>query len=304
MAQIQQPPTGATITVVLPSLGNSTSSYTAYNVLNATSLGSIATVDTTSMDGGRIQWVGGTLDGQTWVRIALGGQWANPAGDLVSIVQSGNSLTFVDKVGNQFPGSFVDAATVNAPSWGGPTGLTGTLTNEGTINWSNGKSWRKLNLSPDYVNAAGNDVHVISNGSTSLMFVDKIGNRFAGNWSNSTQVIVPAWGNLVGTIANGQIQWANGNIWNKNLQIGGTSSVGPGTIGIRATNVGLTLVNRAGGTTTAQITSANTIQAVAWGLLGTRQRGRIVWNNNRSWDNFDFNALDAVFADLQNFPFG
>jgi hypothetical protein len=39
-------------------------------------------------------------------------------------------------------------------------------------------------------------------------------------------------------------------------------------------------------------------------VTGTQSNGRIQWSNGTVWDNFDFNALDAVFSDIKTFPFG
>jgi hypothetical protein len=308
LARIQQ--NGASVTTVQPSGSGSPGTYVAFNQITATSFGSTGTIDTTPHDKGRIQWVGGTLNGQTWLRIFLGGQWANPAGGLVSIEQNDVTLTFVDTFGNRFQGTFVNATTVRVPNWAGMV-MTGTLTNDGTINWSNGNTWRKLNLSPTFTtNVDNSPVGIIDNGTTTLTFVNRVGGTAPGFWINSTQVRVPMWGNIVGTVGNGQIQWSNGVTWNKNLNILGTATSAPGAIGIGATNAGVTVTNRAGTTVTGQIIAPNTIQVQAWGITGVRQGGKITWrqiSNNafvNTWENFDFNALDAVFSDIRNFPFG
>ncbi|HTI51885.1 MAG TPA: hypothetical protein VL475_13070, partial [Planctomycetaceae bacterium] len=76
-------------------------------------------------------------------------------------------------------------------------------------------------------------------------------------------------------------------------------------LSIASTNSQLMLTNKAGGTSRAMITAANTLVALDWGgVVGTRTNGRIVWSNGTVWDSFDFNALDAVFSDVNAFPFG
>ena len=40
------------------------------------------------------------------------------------------------------------------------------------------------------------------------------------------------------------------------------------------------------------------------GLIGTLSGGQILWSDGTTWDNFDFNALDAVFSNVSSFPFG
>jgi hypothetical protein len=39
------------------------------------------------------------------------------------------------------------------------------------------------------------------------------------------------------------------------------------------------------------------------GLTGSRKNGSILWSNGVSWNNFDFNALDALFSMVTAYPF-
>jgi hypothetical protein len=39
-----------------------------------------------------------------------------------------------------------------------------------------------------------------------------------------------------------------------------------------------------------------------WRLTGTRLNGKIFWSNGQVWDNFDFNALNALFEMGTGYP--
>ncbi|HTI50615.1 MAG TPA: hypothetical protein VL475_06685, partial [Planctomycetaceae bacterium] len=151
-------------------------------------------------------------------------------------------------------------------------------------------------------NLTGDPVHVIENGTT-LTFVNKAGGTSTGKWISSTQVQATDW-NVTGSVINGQILWSNGAVWNKNLVASATSS-GTGLTSIAATSTQVILTNTVGGTSRAQITGANTLVALDWGgLIGIRSNGQILWSDGTTWDNFDFDALDAVFSDIRTLPFG
>jgi hypothetical protein len=172
------------------------------------------------------------------------------------------------------------------------------------VTFSGGSTWRKLDLSPTYMNSSGAQVGVRTmDSTTNLVFVNAAGGTANGGWISSTQVVALEWG-VVGTVANGQINWSNGTFWKKNLQVQGNGN-GSGQVSVAAVGTQITLTNKAGGTSRAQITSANTIVALDWGgMVGTVNGDRIVWANGTFWNNFNFNSLDAVFADIRNYPFG
>jgi hypothetical protein len=63
------------------------------------------------------------------------------------------------------------------------------------------------------------------------------------------------------------------------------------------------VTNRTGGSSRAVLTGPYTITLLDWGVTGTRTGSRILWSNGTIWDNFDYNALDALFSDIKTFPF-
>src|SRR5262249_37083994 len=151
----------------------------------------------------------------------------------------------------------------------------------------------KLDLSPNYTNATNDRVQVIqSSFDPSLTFINKVGQTTPGKWISPTQVQATGW-NVTGTVLNGQILWSNNTVWNKNLQAF-ASGGGTGLVSITETNSQITLTNKSGGTSRAQIQANGTLVALDWGgVVGTRSNGKINWSNGTVWDNFDFNALDA-----------
>jgi hypothetical protein len=272
---------------------SSTGSFSTVNQITGRN-GLAATIDTATADDGRIVWSDGTI----WLRVSLSGQYYNPANNgLTAIIQNGTQLTFVNVAGGATTGSLLGPNQVSLPGWG----QTGVWV-EGTLSFSAGSRWTKLDLSSDYQNLTGDPLHILQNG-TALTFVNKAGGTSAGSWLSPTQVQATDW-NVTGTVINGQILWSNGSVWNKNLVVSATSS-GAGATSIAATSTQILLTNTSGGTSRAQVTGADTLVALDWsGLIGTRSNGRIVWSDGTVWDNFDFNALDAVFSDLRALPFG
>src|SRR5262249_3593353 len=138
-----------------------------------------------------------------------------------------------------------------------------------------------------------------------LTFVNRSGQTSSGRWLNPTTVAAIGW-NSIGTVANGQIIWNGGtSVWSQTLTVQGTGT-GPGVVSITVPGNAVILTNRQGQMSQATITGPNTIvTGPNWGsVVGTRTNGKIHWANGTVWENFDFNALNALFADLRDFPFG
>lgn len=226
------------------------------------------------------------------------GQYYNPANNqLTSVSLNGQTLTFTNAAGQTTTATLTGTNTVSLPGWT----QTATFTN-GAFLFSGGSSWIKLDLSPDYTSASGDAVHVTADGTT-LTFVNKTGGTSSGFWTSPTQVTASGW-NVTGVVSNGRIQWSNGTTWNKNLVVAGTGADGTGQVSISAIGGQIILTDKSGGTSRARITDSGTIVALDWNVTGTRGNGKISWSNGTSWNNFDWNALDAVFADIRSFPFG
>jgi hypothetical protein len=256
----------------------------------------------TTADNGRIVW----SDGTVWRRMSLGGQWVVNGGGytnaMASITQNGVALTFY--VGSQSSsGSLINQSQVRAINFGNAVGTISS----GTISFNNGQVWRKLDLPMNYTSSlGGGQAQILSNGTTTLTVIDSFGNATTAHFTDPTHLLSgDAKG--IGTIDNGTITWANGDVWSELLTITGSKN-GSGTTTITATPTSLTLSD---GTSTVQarITGPNSIvitsgtSAMPTGLTGTRKNGSVVWSNGVVWNNFDFNALNSLFTMATKYPF-
>jgi hypothetical protein len=307
LARITQ--SGANLTFVNENGVGSAGRFIARDQVQATTYSTTATVDMTAADQGRLLW----SNGQIWLRISLGGQWsvlssptATNIGKLVSVAQSGSSLTFVNAAGVSSSGALISATQLSA------TGLGGIATyGDGVITFANGEKWTKLDLALNYTSSIGSQaVSVLQDGSTTLRFVNRFGNTNSGLFLTPTRVQDLGLGRT-GTISNGQIVWSDGEIWSKALVIKGNRAGTTQAVSITATNsvIQATIPTETIGLETIglQLLSLNTIRGKSGslnGLIGRRQGGKIVWSNGVTWENLDFNALNALFADIQTYPRG
>jgi len=305
LARITQ--SGANLTFVNENGIGSAGQFIARDRVKAVTYGTTATVDMSAADQGRLTFSNGVI----WLRISLGGQWSvtsSPTtanvGKLVSIAQSGSTLSLVNAAGVTSSGALLSPTTLSAAAMGG----TATF-GDGVITFANGEKWTKLDLSLNYTTSAGPEiVSIVQDGTTSLKFVDRFGNVTVGNFITPTR-LQDLGLSRTGTISNGQILWSDGVVWTKALVIRGTQlgySVTQ-TVSITATATSITATDVAGGTVGLKLTALNTLTATSGslrGLIGRRQGGKIVWSNGTTWQNFDFNALNALFADIQTYPRG
>ncbi|MGQ0637258.1 MAG: MBG domain-containing protein [Planctomycetaceae bacterium] len=290
-AWAQMTQSGNTLSLVDETGVNSTGSFVSSNQITGRG-GLTGTVDTSTPDNGRIVW----SDGVVWLRLALGGQYYNPINNaLTSVVQTGTNLTFVNAAGGTSAGGFTNATTLSATGFG----LTATISNAG-ITFSNGAVWKKLNLSPAY-SVAGGATGVVQNGTTNLVFVNRLGGTSPGYWISPTAVSATDWG-LSGTVSNGAITWSNGAVWSKDLQVAGSAN--GSNVSLLATGAQIFATNKLGNSSRIQVTAPNSLTLLDWGLTAQVLDGSLVFSNGVTWNNFDFNALDAVFSDVKSFPFG
>ena len=172
--------------------------------------------------------------------------------------------------------------------------------------FANGEKWTKLDLALSYTSSIGSQiVSVLQDGSTTLWFVNRFGNTNSGVFLTPTRLQDLGLGRT-GTISNGQILWSDGEVWTKALLIKGNRAGTTQAVSITATN---SVIQATTPTETIglQLLSLNTIRGKSGslsGLIGRRQGGKIVWSNGVTWENLDFNALNALFADIQTYPRG
>lgn len=199
----------------------------------------------------------------------------------VQVYQGGRALVFVNENGQQSAGEFQSANTVTASTWG----ITGTLTGDGRIDWSNGTSWTKMsNLWGTWM--IGSNTTSIDQVGTTLTFTNERGRSVAGVLNSNTQVTATGWGGLTGTVVSEtKIVWSNGSVWDRVPDISGFWKINGSYTRIDQTGTSVTFVNERGGSANGVFTTATTLRADGWGgLIGNlTNNGTIVWGNQSSW---------------------
>ncbi len=306
---------GASLTIVNANGASTTGSLSGTNRITAASLDGnsnvLGTIDTTAADDGRITW----SDGFVWLRVSLGGQWAVTSGGtttLASITQNSNQVTLVN-------GATTTNATIGYNTSLGQAQLQ--LSNNTIVALANdsftlnGQVWNKLDLPTNYTTSfGGGAVSVVQNGTTSLTFVNGQGQKSPGFWLSPTQVVATAFGNEVGTLANGAITWSTGEIWTENVVLNGTKNGASGSTSVtvapsiavlpdqytvtsyvnsanaslkeyliqNGTNTAL-FINDAGQMATGTFINSTQYNIAAWGVTAMIAAGEITFTSGLSW---------------------
>jgi len=288
LARINQ--NGPNLTLVNQAGVGSAASFIAGNQIVAPGFSNkVGTIDTTTADDGRISW----SDGTVWLRISLGGTWSFN-GKLAYITQNGSALSLIDTSGMSSSGTITSPTQVTVPALGSQPATFGN----GTLTLPNGQVWTKLDLSPDFTSSLGGKTHVIKNGPNNLIFVNNVGQTFSGNFTDPTHVVAAGLG--TGAITNGSIVWSSGETWFNSLTIFGTHN-GSGTVSIAVSQnfaqTTFTFTDTNNSISHASL-SGNTLiftDGPLQGMTGVRGNGVITLSNGTTLDNFDFNALNALF---------
>jgi hypothetical protein len=252
--------------------------------------------DVATFNPGQINW----SDGNSWTQSGPPAlpvtilDYINPANGLtMHVVQNttGN-VTFVNGGGSVVLGTMNNATQATVAAWGNDV-ATFSL---GKINWSDGSVWlltaapaNKLTLTNYVVASNGRSTSLVRNSSSIGVFVNGGGSMVLGTFNGNTAT-VPAWNNDVATFSNGNISWSDGNSWN--LVTGPL----PFLVKITDTNGAISLVQLLTPTTLVGRTGA------MQGVTGTRVDGKIFWSNGAVWDNFDLDALNALFEMATGYP--
>jgi len=288
---------GSSLTFTNENGGSSSGTFLSETQVVATNWGNLVG----TLTNGNIVWA----NGSTWLRGApppptptfpdISGSYSFN-GEPTSVAQSGSSLTFTNENGGSSSGTFLSETQVVATNWGN---LVGTLTN-GNIVWANGSTWLRgappppTPTNPDIsgsYNFNGMPTSVAQNGNL-LTFTNENGGTSSGTFLDSTHVVATNWGNLEGTLTNGDIVWSNGSIWFKDVSppppITFPDIAGDYTFNGQPTHVAqsaslLTFTNEHGGSTPGTFLSSTQVEATAWGLVGNLVNGNIVWSNGSTW---------------------
>jgi hypothetical protein len=212
--------------------------------------------------------------------------YVNPSGLPVHLVQTGtNNVVIIDATGHLSQGAFINSTQFSTPYFPGQiatiSGLGDTITWSGGIVWTQTAPTAAITVT-NYTNNNGVPVHLIQNGTGQLAFVDALGRTALGTITgNTVQNPIFAAG-VTGTLSANSIVWSNQIVWTQT----------------NAVPLLITLTDATGVVSHVQLTSQTTVVGLDGplsGLTATRQNGQIVWSNNTVWDEFDFNALNALF---------
>jgi hypothetical protein len=219
--------------------------------------------------------------------------YLNPSGLAVHLVQTGtNNVVIIDATGHMSQGTFINSTQFSTPFFPGQiatiSGLGDTITWSGGIVWTQTARTSAITLT-DYTNQFGVPVHLIQNGTSQLAFVDALGRTALGSL-NGTTVQNPIFAaGVTGTLSGNTIVWSNQYVWTQ-------TNVVPLLIALTDTN---------GSVSHAQLTSATTLvglDGTIIGLTAIRLNGKLFWSNGQVWDNFDPDALNALFEMATGYP--
>ncbi|MBS0262507.1 MAG: hypothetical protein JSS02_11200, partial [Planctomycetes bacterium] len=184
-----------------------------------------------------------TAFGQTWKKLDLPPTYVSSSGGTAQVIQNaGNSLTFINGLGQSLPGYWLSPTQVLIPS----TGITGTV-GSGVITFSNGEVWTenvtlygtkngaagtvKFAATPPtavlptlpvvtafLANGASNE-YVVTQGQTTALFYSDTGAAALGTLiNNGTQATIADWG-VTATFGTNKITFSapvpgGSTIWN------------------------------------------------------------------------------------------
>jgi uncharacterized repeat protein (TIGR01451 family) len=216
----------------------------------------------------------------------IGGQYLF-SGKTTQVLQSGGLLTFKNENGGTSSGYFLNASQVVASNWGN---LVGNLV-DGAIAWTNGSTWTKISTSIAGEYSFNGQSTVIEQSGSDLVFHNENGGTSRGHFLSATQVVATDWGNLVGNLVDGNIQWKNGSLWTWGAPttqqiplIAGTYTFAGKMTTVEQSGSDLVFHNENGGTSRGHFVSATQIVATDWGnLVGNLVDGNIQWKNGSLW---------------------
>lgn len=257
---------------------------------------------------GSIEWANGTI----WTQLpgggadtALAGLW-DVAGKDTRVLQAGQTLTFVNRLGGISGGHFVTGTTVVATDWNVQGTISGDL-----LRWSNGTVWTRLpELGGAWIDQAGKESG-INQLERALTITDAQGRVTHGTLVSPNRVTETGSsrsGSLVGDL----VTWSDGKVWSQIAELRGSWTATPGGAPTYVTQSGLSLlmisdtgvVGRgkfiAGKVASMVFDGAPTV-AVNVEVPGTSS---LAFANGWLWQRPTTSALDDVFSDPNLWPFG
>lgn len=259
--------------------------------------------ESATFDRGKLQWqdgwtwsenlvLQGTKNGSGMTTItATPGQvyvtdYVNGSGKAVHLIQIGmTNVIFVDSTGHMSLGTFKSPTQATTPYFPGDTATIGL--NAATVIWTDGTVWTVTAATSaitltNYTNALGVAVHLIQNGTNQVAFVDSFGRTSLGSMESPTTALADLYPGDLATISGNTVSWQDGSLWTQ-------TDVVPLTITLTDTN---------GAVSHAKLTTRTMLvglDGALKGLTARRMNNTLLWSNGDVWDNFDNDALNALF---------
>jgi len=141
----------------------------------------------------------------------------------------------------------------------------------------------------DYTSPKGIPVHVIKNGTNTLVFVDGLGKTSLGSQLTATTGSANLYPGDIATFASNTVTWQDGTVWTK----------------VASPPLLITVADSNGAVSHVQLLTATTfigLNGPLEGVTGTRTNGQVAWSNGAVWQDFDLDALTALFEMGTGFP--
>jgi hypothetical protein len=217
--------------------------------------------------------------------------YVNGFGKAVHLVQTGTTnVIFIDSLGHMALGTFITPSQATTPYYPNDVATIGA----NTVVWSDGSVWTRTAATAavtvtDYTNSNGIAVHLILNGTNQVAFVDGLGRTSLGSLLSPTTAQADLYPGDVATISANSVSWQDGSFWTK-------TNTPPLTVTLFDTNGAITHVSFVNRTTLVGL------DGPIKGLTATRLNGKLFWSNGVVWNDFDFNAMNALFQMGVGYP--
>ena len=212
--------------------------------------------------------------------------YVNSLGKPVHLVQVGqSSVIFIDSTGHMSLGTFSSSTQMSTPYF--PNDVATASSNFSKITWTDGTVWTQTAATTAvtvtrYTNPKGVPVDFIRNQTNQVALVDGLGRSTLGTMLTANTAVTDLYPGDVATISSSEVTWQDGWSWTHTTAV--------------PLSLGLTDVN--GTLSHVKMTSATALiglDGAMRGLTATLRNGTLVWSNGVTWNNFDFNALAALF---------
>jgi hypothetical protein len=233
-------------------------------------------------------------DGSVWTRTIAVFDYVNASGKAVHVVQAGtNNVVFIFANGQMSVGTFINATQATTPLF--PNDVATFSNNMATVTWTDGGVWTQTApttaiTATTYTNPNGTLVHFIQNGTNQVAFIDGRGRISLGTMLTANTAVSDLYGpGDVATISGNTVVWQDGTVWTQTGAVPLTT----------------TLIDTNGAVSHVRLTSPTTLIGLDGelsGLTATRVNGALFWSNGAVWDNFDLDALNALFQMATGYP--